>query len=242
MRELAVTLQKVLALAQRQVARLPREWLFGATIVVGLLVDQGGRRWPLPGEYLVDAFVWALFLTVFLRATRVERVEMIAVLVLATPLELLASETWGLYEYGRGLMPLFVPPGHWLLFAIGRRLAATVPGSWVLPASWLALPPVAAFALTGADTTGVVLFGLLVAFVRFGSEPALYVTMVGLALAMELLGTGLGNWAWASTVPGTTLSMTNPPLLCGTAYAFGDLLVGSAARFGRTRWAEAALD
>lgn len=228
MRELAVSLQELLALKRG------REWLFGATIVSGLLVDQIGRDWPVPGEYLVDVLVWLLFLAVFSRTERLERLEMLAVIAIATPLELLASESWGLYEYRSGLMPLFVPPGHWLLFAIGRRLASAMPPSWVGPSMWLALPLVVGFALIGADTTGFVSFGLLVAFVRRGPEPSLYVTMVWLALAMELIGTGLGNWVWAGTVPGTTLSMTNPPLLCGTAYALGDLLVGATVNFRRT--------
>lgn len=237
MRELAVSLQEVLALTiRRQAARAAsaaREWLFGATIVAGLIVDQLGRDWVLPGEYLVDAFVWLLFIVIFRRTGRTERAEMLAVLAIATPLELLASELWHLYEYRSGLMPLFVPPGHWLLFAIGRRASTSLPKRALRALLWAALPLVAAFAWTGADTTGIILFVLLVLFVRFGPEPALYVSMVWLALPMEVLGTSLGNWSWASTVPGTALSMTNPPLLCGTAYAFGDLLVASTVRLGR---------
>ena len=54
----------------------------------------------------------------------------------------------------------------------------------------------------------------------------LYVTMVWLALVMELWGTHLGNWTWAHEVPWTPFSTTNPPLLCGVFYAFGDMLVG----------------
>ena len=49
--------------------------------------------------------------------------------------------------------------------------------------------------------------------------------MAWAALAMELWGTYLGNWMWASEVPFTGLTAWNPPLLVGAFYCFGDLLV-----------------
>ena len=45
------------------------------------------------------------------------------------------------------------------------------------------------------------------------------------ALAMEIVGTQLGNWTWANEVPWTGLTAWNPPLLVGAFYCFGDLLV-----------------
>ena len=46
---------------------------------------------------------------------------MLTVLAIATPMELFFSEVWLIYEYQRGLMPLFVPVGHWFLFDAGRE-------------------------------------------------------------------------------------------------------------------------
>ncbi|MEC7390479.1 MAG: hypothetical protein VX655_00160, partial [Candidatus Thermoplasmatota archaeon] len=46
-----------------------------------------------------------------------------------------------------------------------------------------------------------------------------------LALGMELWGTWLGTWEWATDVPWTGLTAWNPPLLCGAFYALGDVLV-----------------
>ena len=80
--------------------------------------------------------------------------------------------------------------------------------------------------------SAVLLLILTFAFIRWGPEPRLYATMVWLALAMELWGTYLGNWTWASTVPHTGLTAWNPPLLVGAFYCFGDLLVNlSVAKF-----------
>ena len=58
-----------------------------------------------------------------------------------------------------------------------------------------------------------------------GPVTSLYATMAWAALVMELWGTYLGNWAWASEVPWTGLTAWNPPLLVGAFYCFGDLLL-----------------
>jgi hypothetical protein len=70
----------------------------------------------------------------------------------------------------------------------------------------------------------------LCAFVRWGPDPRLYATMAWLALMMELWGTWLGNWAWAPVVPWIGATAWNPPLLVGSFYALGDVLVGLSVR------------
>ena len=66
----------------------------------------------------------------------------------------------------------------------------------------------------------------------WGPEPRLYASMAWAALAMELLGTALGNWTWANEVPWTGLTAWNPPLLVGAFYCLGDVLVNlSVAKF-----------
>ena len=78
---------------------------------------------------------------------------------------------------------------------------------------------------SGSDTSGLVLLILVVGFTQWGPQPRLYVIMTWAALVMELWGTHLGNWTWASEVPWTGLTAWNPPLLVGAFYCFGDLLV-----------------
>ena len=208
-----------------------RQGVFAVTIGVGLWVDQVGRAWIVPGEYIVDIVVWALFAHIFHRADRKKRVEMLTVLAIATPLELFASETWRLYEYREGLMPLFVPPGHWFLFDLGRRICLRLPARWTWPATLIMVPFALSYAWSGIDTSGIVLLLIFLGFVQWGPDPRLYVTMVWLALVMELWGTHLGNWTWVREVPWTPFTTTNPPLLCGVFYAFGDMLVGLTDRY-----------
>jgi hypothetical protein len=157
---------------------------------------------------------------------------MLAVLAFATPMELFFSEVWLIYEYQRGLMPLFVPVGHYFLFDLGRRVAKKIPHSSPIYLILALLPFVLYGAVKGTDTSAVLLLILTFVFIRWGPEPRLYAAMVWLALAMELWGTYLGNWTWASTVPFTGLTAWNPPLLVGAFYCFGDLLVNlSVAKF-----------
>ncbi len=203
-----------------------RELLYITTIAIGLFVSSTYAQWP------VDIWCIGIFLYLFTVTDRKERIEMIAVLAFATPMELFFSEVWYIYEYQRGLMPLFVPVGHYFLFDLGRRVAKRISPSSPIYLILALVPFVLYGAVKGTDTSAVLLLILTFGFIRWGPEPRLYATMVWLALAMELWGTYLGNWTWAPTVPHTGLTAWNPPLLVGAFYCFGDLLVNlSVAKF-----------
>ena len=203
-----------------------REALYVLTIAVGLLVSARYAQWP------VDIWCIGVFSYLFWNTDRKERIEMIAVLAFATPMELFFSEVWLIYEYQRGFMPLFVPVGHYFLFDLGRRVAQRIPERAPMALVLLLVPLVVYGAVKGSDTSAVLLILLTIGFTQWGPEPRLYASMVWLALFMELWGTFLGNWAWAANVPWTGLTAWNPPLLVGTFYCFGDLLVNlSVAKF-----------
>ena len=203
-----------------------REVLYVLTIAVGLLISAKYAQWP------VDIWCIGVFSYIFWNTNRKERIEMIAVLAFATPMELFFSEVWLIYEYQRGFMPLFVPVGHYFLFDLGRRVAQQIPERSPMPLVLLLVPFVVYGAVKGTDTSAVLLILLTIGFTQWGPEPRLYASMVWLALFMELWGTFLGNWTWAANVPWTGLTAWNPPLLVGAFYCFGDLLVNlSVAKF-----------
>ena len=205
-----------------------RVWLYIITIAIGLWISATAAGGLLPdawAEWPVNVWCWAVFTSIFRRADRKERIEMIAVVALATPMELFFSEVWLIYEYQRDFMPLFVPAGHYFLFDLGRRAATQMRTEMALPLLLPFVPLVAYGAWTGGDTSGVVMLLLVLAFTKWGPQPRLYAAMAWAALAMEIWGTFLGNWTWASEVPWTNLTAWNPPLLVGAFYCFGDLLV-----------------
>ena len=205
-----------------------RVWLYIVTIVMGLWVSATGAGGILQysiAEWPVNIWCWIIFTFIFITAERKERIEMLTVIALATPMELFFSEVWLIYEYQRDFMPLFVPAGHYFLFDLGRRGATQIKENTATTILLPFIPLVAYGVYTGGDTSGLILLLLVFIFIKLGPQPRLYAVMVWAALAMEILGTSLGNWTWASEVPWTGLTAWNPPLLVGVFYCFGDLLV-----------------
>ena len=205
-----------------------RAWLYSLTILIGLWISATAFGGLLPdnlAEWPVNIWCWGVFTCIYKTTNRKERIEMITVLAFATPMELFFSEVWNIYEYQRGLMPLFVPAGHYFLFDLGRIMAHKMKQSLALPILIPFIPMVGYGFYDGSDTSGLILLVLVLFFTKFGPQPRLYASMAWAALAMEIVGTQLGNWTWANEVPWTGLTAWNPPLLVGAFYCFGDLLV-----------------
>jgi hypothetical protein len=211
--------------------------LIVATIAGGLLLDQ---HWARHGQLVVSAVAWMVFAVLWARSPGARRPALMACLLFATAGEAFLSLVWGLYEYRLGNIPLFVPPGHVLLFWLGLQIAARLgpPGSgtWGARAEWgialLAAPLVAAFAWNGRDTLGPLLYLLFLACLWLSPSRRLYATMFVLSLAMELYGTWIGNWVWSAQVPWLGLTADNPPLAAGAFYCVLDLLVVTVTKNG----------
>ena len=199
------------------------------TIAVGLVVDRIGGSW---GQPLVSLWAWGMAGLLWWRE-RAWRSRLVACLLIATAGELVLSLVWGLYDYRLGNLPLFVPPGHVLLYWLGLQWADRLPERLFSLTPWLALAAVSALALSRLDWLGPPLLLVFLACVRWGPAPRLYVTMFLLSLAMELWGTAIGNWAWRSSLPGLGWPVANPPLAAGAFYCVLDLLSEKSARLRR---------
>jgi hypothetical protein len=198
--------------------------LIVGTITAGLLVDQ---HWTGHGQFAVNVFAWLVLALLLARRPRTEWTALVACLVFATLGEVFLSLVWGLYEYRQSNVPLFVPPGHVLLFFLGMQLADKLRDGFEWAIALLALPLIIMFAWSGRDTLGPWLYGLFLACMVLSPSRKLYATMFVLSLAMELYGTWLGNWTWSQQVPWFGLSADNPPLAAGAFYCVLDLLVVS---------------
>lgn len=210
------------ALAETPSAAAPSPWLIVALIVVGLYVDQQFAVW---GQPLVSVATWALLIYWMARSGTPARLRLMVCVAFATAGEIFLSLVWGLYDYRLGNIPLFVPPGHALLFALGLTLATRLPDWIVVAVPALAAPLVLWLAFSGSDTLGLLFFSLLLACMAFSRARKLYAVMFVLALAMEIYGTALGNWRWHAEVPWLGLATLNPPLTAGALYCVLDLLV-----------------
>ena len=206
-------------------------------IAAGLLLDQ---KFAFGGQIITNIAVWLIFIGVLWYAPRAEQISLVACVFYATLGEIFLSLAWGLYEYRLGNIPLFVPPGHALLFMLGTTLAPRLSDrlAWAVP--MLAAPFVILLSITGSDTLGAPLFALLLLCMAFGPAKKLYATMFMLALVMEIYGTWLGNWTWSPHVPWLGLTTLNPPLAAGAFYCVLDLLVTATnAALARRRAAPA---
>jgi hypothetical protein len=143
----------------------------------------------------------------------------------ATLGEIFLSLVWGLYEYRLANVPLFVPPGHALLFMLGRLIAQHVDDwiEWVVPLA--AAPFILMLAFTGLGTLDALLFALFMLCLLSGRASRLYSVMFVLSLAMEIYGVWLGNWAWTAEAPWLGFTTINPPLAAGAFYCMLDMLV-----------------
>ena len=204
-----------------------RAGLIASVIALGLALDQRVEYW---GQVATNIAVWALFAHCFCRAMPTERIALAACLLFATLGEIFLALVWGLYDYRLGTIPLFVPPGHVLLFLLGRELAQRLSARMAAMIPIVAAPFVIWLGLNGADTFGVPLFALFVVCLVFSDGRRLYAAMFVLALAMELYATWCGNWTWRAQVPWLGLSTINPPIAAGAFYCVLDLLVIYAVR------------
>jgi hypothetical protein len=195
------------------------------TLAVGLLLDH---HWVKYGQDVVSAVVWVVCFGLWVRSDPRARPALLACLIFATIGEVSLSLVWGLYEYRLHNIPLFVPPGHVLLFFLGMQLAPRLPehGEWWV--ALLALPVVMVFAWNGRDTLGPVLYGFFILCLLLSPSRRLYATMFVLSLVLELYGTWIGNWVWKPEVPGLGLTTLNPPVAAGAFYCVLDFLVVSA--------------
>jgi hypothetical protein len=200
-----------------------RVLLIVATLVGGLAADMYTN---IVGQTVIGLIVWLTLFSLLSDVDRDTRFMLMACLVIATAGEIVLSLGWGLYTYRLDNIPLFVPPGHVLLLLLGLSLARAMPDSVALAIICGAGIYSCAAGAAGIDTLGVLLFGiLLTASVAMPRQRRLYASTFVLALALELLGTWLGNWSWARDVPGTPLVTTNPPMAAGAFYCALDALV-----------------
>lgn len=195
------------------------------TLGLGIALDAGGAWWAQP---LVSAATWAVLGWIMAYAGSQERRELAACVVLATLGELFLKDVWGLYEYRLLNLPLFIPPGHAIVYAAAARMSRAAP-AW-LPAAVVALfgAYVTYGAWQGFDTFGAAWFMAFAAYVRFSANPRLCATLFVFALAIEWYGTSLAGWRYVSVEPWFGLTTTNPPVWIGAVYCTLESLVRAA--------------
>jgi hypothetical protein len=141
---------------------------------VGLFIDQTIEFW---GQTFTNVLIWLFFLWLLKSGNQTERVSLILCVVYATAGEMFLSLVWGLYEYRLHNIPLFVPPGHALLFTLGLLLAPKLPDKIIWWVPTVTAPYIIFAIVTGLDTMGGILFLTFLLCLIFGKAKKLYATM-----------------------------------------------------------------
>lgn len=202
------------------------------TLAGGIWLDA--RAWPW-SQPVVDLWAWAALAWILWRGDRAERLRLLLCVAVATAGECFLGFVWRLYEYRLGNLPLFVPPGHALVYAAGFRLRKFVPAVAPVFLSMALAPICAVGAIRGYDTQSP-LWYLLLVFFLCRRDRHLYAAMFLLALVVESYGTSLGGWRYFAQEHWFGLrTVTRPPLWTGTFYCTLDALVIGIAGIWQSR-------
>jgi hypothetical protein len=201
-----------------------RPYAFHITLALywPILLYADTRIQTLTQQYALGLLTFAFLFVATRFSPRTERRQVWLMVAIATCVELFLSLVWGLYQYRWGNVPLFVPPGHGLLYLFALRVTRTPliidRGSTV---KYLALAcatlwavgglTVAPLFLGGVDVFGALFLPIFVVLMS-RARALVYAATFFIAVELELVGTGFGNWAWATAAPVIDLPAGNPPL------------------------------
>jgi hypothetical protein len=176
------------------------------------------------------------FVVLWLCTQRVEppvRRQVWLCVVVATCFEVFGSLIWGLYRYRLHNIPLYVPPGHGLVYFFGITAGATpVFQRYGRRAALVVLAACAAWAVGGVtvlprwthhlDVQGALLLPIFAWFLLRSPRYALFAAIFVATTDLELVGTWAGCWAWLPVAPWTHLPSANPPSAIAGGYCIID--------------------
>lgn len=174
-----------------------------------------------------------LFLVACTKGSPVPRRQIVAAVLIASLGEVVLSLGWKLYSYHHFLIPLYVPPGHGLFYALAaesshqprlRALTARISGTVVVVGTLIAL---CSFIFWSDVWGGFWWLVVAVALLKLHDRLLLSACVV-FTLLLEWCGTFIGNWRWAPLVPFVSVRSANPPAGVGIFYVLLDLLVIAA--------------
>jgi hypothetical protein len=199
-------------------------------LTVVLWLDRAGGGGGLWQQRGLGVLTWGVLLVALSQVRPMVRAQTAVVVVFATVVEYLFSPTLEVYTYRFDNVPAFVPPGHGLVylsaFALGhaavverhRRTAMCVVlgagGAWAAYGVLLADRP---------DVLGAFWYLCLAMFMVFGPSQPVYIGAFVAVGYLELVGTQLGTWVWATHDPTGWVSIGNPPSGAAGGYGWFDL-------------------
>jgi hypothetical protein len=192
---------------------IPRRYaiVLPAYLAALLAVDTQVR---LRGQLALGVLTFAVLAVALLPLSALVRAQAVGVVLFATVGEVTGSLAWGVYHYRLHNLPLFIPPAHGLVYLSGVALSRSLRSRAVV---WAAAIGAATWGIAGLvllprlDVAGALGVPLLLLFLWRSRSRATYAGVFLAVAALELYGTSIGTWRWATTLPGLGIPDGNPP-------------------------------
>jgi hypothetical protein len=204
-------------------------WIGLVLLAASVPVPDGGE---LARQLVLGMATWGVLVVLLRRQTPLVRVQTLVVIALATCVEYTFSPLLQAYTYAIGTVPLFVPPGHGLVYLAALTLGRNpLVGRHRRPLVVLTVFAGGAWAAAGVlglggrhDVLGAFWFACLLGFLAWGPNRSLYVGAFVVVSYLELAGTALGVWAWAPVDPVLhVIGQGSPPSGAAGGYGWFDL-------------------
>ena len=216
------------------VRRAPFWWLQAYLLIyipVGLFADS--RITAVWQQYLLGALTFVVLLLASAKVPRHQRAQVWTCVAVATCFEIVGSLVWGVYRYRLHNLPLFVPPGHGIVYLFGLLAAQTpVALGWGRRAAHVVLGAAAAWATLGLtvlpvvtgrfDLQGALCLPVFAYFLLRSPRWPLFAAIFVIVSELEICGTAFGNWYWMPVAPWTHIPSGNPPSAIAAGYCVID--------------------
>jgi hypothetical protein len=208
----------------------------------GALLYADGRFHSHRAQLVLGAVTLAVLAVCVRTAPRERWAEIWVCVPVATLFEVFGSLVWGGYTYRFENIPVYVPPGHALVYVFGitaaslplvkaheRRVghvvlalctAWTVAGLTVLP-----------LVTHRVDASGALIWPLFAWCILRSGRSTLFAGIWVATATLEIAGTWAGDWVWHPVAPWTHLPSGNPPSAIAAGYAVIDGTVLLATPF-----------
>jgi hypothetical protein len=205
-------------------------WIGLVLVAASVEVPAGAE---LVRQLVLGGATWLVLVVLLRRQTPLVRAQTLVVVALATCVEYTFSPLLQAYTYEIGTVPLFVPPGHGLVYLAALTLGrSALAGRYRRPLVAATVLVGGAWAVAGVlgllggrhDVLGAFWFACLLGFLAWGPNRMLYVGAFLVVSYLELAGTALGVWAWAPADPMLhAIGQGNPPSGAAGGYGWFDL-------------------
>lgn len=180
---------------------------------------------------------WIFLLCLLHGENKEVRTQVVIAILFATIGEHFASPFMGGYTYRFHNVPVYVPPGHGMVYltavALARsglflRHARAIATFVVIVCGLWSVWGISGYAEQG-DSVGALLFCVFLAYLFKGRSPMVYLAAFFITTWLELIGTAVGTWKWAAIDPVLNLPQGNPPSGVAAWYCLVDAVaIGGA--------------